>query len=47
MENLLPVEKEGDLRKKYLNWSLNLCLEIWRLEEMVLEIVLEMEEASL
>ena len=44
MENLLQTEEEGDSNMPYLNWSLNLSLEMWRIEEMVLEMVLEMKE---
>lgn len=43
MENLLQTEEEGDSKKPYLR-SLNLSLEMWRIEEMVLEMVLEIKE---
>lgn len=43
MENLLQTEEEGDSKRPYLR-SLNLSLEMWRIEEMVLEMVLEIKE---
>lgn len=38
VERLLWVDEEGDLRRKYLNWSLNRIWEVRRMEEMVLEL---------
>lgn len=38
VEHLLWVDEEGDLRRKYLNWSLNRIWEVRRMEEMVLEL---------